>query len=68
MQKTPLSPAMYHGCELFRKGERIVKRLMRALAAIALFLTTAALPSLADGNPTPPGSSICKILGCSQSL
>jgi hypothetical protein len=29
-----------------------VKRLMLALAAITLFLTTAALPSMADGNPS----------------
>ena len=39
-----------------------MKRLMLALAAIALFLTTAALPSMADGNPMPHGS--CPILGC----
>jgi hypothetical protein len=32
-----------------------VKRLMLALA-ITLFLTTAALPSLADGNPLCPPS------------
>jgi hypothetical protein len=37
-----------------------VKRLMLALAAIALFLTTAALPSMADGNPIP----ICSPQGC----
>jgi hypothetical protein len=34
-----------------------VKRLMLALAALALFLTTAALPSMADGFPTPHGTS-----------
>jgi hypothetical protein len=34
-----------------------VKRLMLALAAITLFLTTAALPSMADGNPLPRGTS-----------
>jgi hypothetical protein len=33
-----------------------VKRLMLAVAAIALFVTTAALPSLADGFPTPTGT------------
>ena len=32
-----------------------MKRLMLAVAVIALFLTTAALPSLADGNPLPTG-------------
>jgi hypothetical protein len=32
-----------------------VKRLMLTLAALALFLTTAALPSMADGNPMCPG-------------
>ena len=41
-----------------------MKRLMLALAAIVLFLTTAAVPSLADGNPPPiKGSIICTILG-----
>jgi len=35
---------------------------MLALAAIALFLTTAALPSMAEGDPTP---LICSLLGCS---
>ena len=40
-----------------------MKRLMLALAAIALFLTTAALPSMADGNPAPPPTN-CSILGC----
>jgi len=40
---------------------------MLALAAIALFLTTAALPSMADGNPeTKP--TICSILGCTKPL
>jgi hypothetical protein len=34
-----------------------VKRLLLALAAIALFLTTAALPSMADGFPLPTGTS-----------
>jgi hypothetical protein len=37
-----------------------VKRLMLVLAAMALFLTTAALPSMADGNPGP----ICTPSGC----
>jgi hypothetical protein len=37
-----------------------VKRLMLALAVITLFLTTAALPSMADGNPVP----VCTPLGC----
>ena len=41
-----------------------MKRFMLVLAAIALFLTTAALPSMADGNPTPIGL-ICTLLGCS---
>lgn len=41
-----------------------MKRLMLALAAIVLFLTTTALPSMADGDPTPPGNRICTILGC----
>ena len=41
-----------------------MKRLMLALAAIALFLTTAALPSMADGNPTPHGNTVCTLLGC----
>jgi hypothetical protein len=39
-----------------------VKRLMLALAALALFLTTAALPSMADGNPT----SKCSVFKCPQ--
>ena len=43
-----------------------MKRLMLALAAIALFLATAALPSMADGNPSPHGS--CPILGCTKPL
>jgi hypothetical protein len=37
-----------------------VKRIMLALAAITLFLTTVALPSLADGNPMP----VCTAQGC----
>jgi hypothetical protein len=41
-----------------------VKRFMLALAAIALFLTTAALPSMAEGDPTPV-PLICTLLGCS---
>ena len=42
-----------------------MKRFMLALAAIALFLTTAALPSMADGNPAPPPkTNNCTILGC----
>jgi len=44
-----------------------VKRFMLALAAITLFLTTAALPSMADGNPTPRGNPICTLLGCTTS-
>jgi hypothetical protein len=36
-----------------------VKRLMLALAAITLFLATAALPSMADG-PAP----VCTPAGC----
>jgi hypothetical protein len=38
-----------------------VKRLILALAAIALFLTTAALPSVADGFPGP---LTCTSQGC----
>ena len=34
-----------------------MKRLMLVLAALAFFLTTAALPSMADGFPTPHGTS-----------
>ncbi len=41
-----------------------MKRLMLALAAIALFLTTAALPSMADGNPMPTNTPVCTPLGC----
>jgi hypothetical protein len=55
---------MYHGANSFRKGERTVKRLMLAVAAITLFLTTVALPSLADGNPMP----ICTKTGCTKPL
>jgi hypothetical protein len=39
-----------------------VKRLMLAFAAITLFVTTAALPCLADGNPEP----ICDKNGCQK--
>jgi hypothetical protein len=39
-----------------------VKRLMLTLAAMALFLTTAALPTLADGNPAP----VCTPSGCTK--
>ena len=42
-----------------------MKRLMLTLAALALFLTTAALPSMADGNPTP--HTVCTPLGCTPS-
>jgi hypothetical protein len=42
-----------------------VKRYMLVLAAMALFLTAAALPSMADGFPTPHGTS-CPIQGCIQ--
>jgi len=45
-----------------------VKRLMLALAAITLFLTTAALPSMADGNPTPRINVPCGIRNCPQPL
>jgi hypothetical protein len=37
-----------------------MKRLVLALAAVTLFVTTAALPSMADGNPMP----ICTPQGC----
>jgi hypothetical protein len=37
-----------------------VKRFMLALATLALFLTTAALPLMADGNPEP----VCNPQGC----
>jgi hypothetical protein len=41
-----------------------MKRTLLALAAITLFLATAALPSFADGNPTPPGSqTVCAPFG-----
>ncbi len=41
-----------------------MKRLLLALAALALFLTTAALPSMADGNPfpQPTGGSLVSAL------
>jgi hypothetical protein len=42
-----------------------VKRLTLVLAAMALFLTAAALPSMADGFPTPHGTN-CPIQGCIQ--
>ncbi len=38
-----------------------MKRFMLALAVLALFLTTAALPSMADGFPGP---EICTPQGC----
>lgn len=41
-----------------------MKRLLLALSAIALFVTTAALPSFADGNPMP----ICTKTGCQKPL
>jgi hypothetical protein len=47
---------MYHGANSFAK-EYTVKKLMLAVAVIALFLTTAALPSMADGFPIPIGGS-----------
>ena len=34
-----------------------MRQLLLALAALALFLTTAALPSMADGFPGPHGTS-----------
>ncbi|MGA7560487.1 MAG: hypothetical protein WCF61_18500 [Terriglobales bacterium] len=37
-----------------------MKRFMLALAALAMFLTTVALPSLADGMPEP----VCNAQGC----
>jgi hypothetical protein len=55
---------MYHGANSFAK-DTIVKRLMLALAAFALFLTAAALPSMADGNPMP--TNVCTPLGCVHS-
>jgi len=39
-----------------------VKRLILAVAAITLFLATATLPILADGNPLP----ICTPSGCTK--
>ncbi len=39
-----------------------MKTLMLALAAVTLFVTTTALPSLADGNPMP----ICTKNGCTK--
>jgi hypothetical protein len=41
-----------------------VKQIMLALAAVTLFVTIAALPSLADGNPMP----ICTKTGCQKPL
>jgi hypothetical protein len=41
-----------------------VKRLMLALTTLTLFVTIAALPSLADGNPMP----ICTKTGCQKPL
>lgn len=41
-----------------------MKRTILALAAITLFLATAALPSFADGNPTPPVQTVCAPFGC----
>ncbi|MFY9644029.1 MAG: hypothetical protein WAK29_02570 [Terriglobales bacterium] len=38
-----------------------MKRVLLAVAAIALFLTTATLPSMADGNPAP---TVCTPLHC----
>jgi hypothetical protein len=42
----------------------IVKRLFLILAAVAVFLTTTPVPSLADGNPAP----ICNAQGCKKPL
>ena len=39
-----------------------MKRLMLALAAIALFLTTAALPSVADGGLLAAGPSVIDVI------
>src|ERR1035438_4602634 len=39
-----------------------VKRLLLAVAALTFFLTTAALPSMADGNPMPT----CDSKGCTK--
>ena len=44
-----------------------MKRLILALAALALFLTSAALPSMADGFPGPRGNG-CTILSCTNPL
>ena len=41
-----------------------MKRFLLALAAITLFLATAALPSMADGNPMP----VCNAKGCTVPL
>ncbi len=40
-----------------------MKKLLLVLAAVVL-LTTAAVPSFADGNPYPHGTSSCPITGC----
>jgi len=39
-----------------------VKKLMLAIAVVTLFLTTAALPSRADGNP----EGKCNLVKCPQ--
>ena len=39
-----------------------MKRFLLVLAAMAVFVTSAALPSLADGNPWP----ICDANGCKK--
>jgi hypothetical protein len=39
-----------------------MKKLLLVLAAV-LLLTTAAVPSFADGNPNPHGAT-CPITGC----
>jgi hypothetical protein len=42
----------------------IVKKLFLILATVAVLLTTAAVPSRADGNPAP----ICNDQGCKKPL
>ncbi len=41
-----------------------MKRFLLILAAMAVFVSTAAIPSFADGNPWP----ICDTSGCKKPL
>lgn len=61
MRGIPRPIASYHGANFFAE-EITVKRLVLALIAITVFLTTAALPSMADGNP----EGKCNVVNCPQ--